>query len=135
MPRIRRTIRRKPVRVQLTPTSLSSRREPGTSTPAATMKAAELASPGTLISSSASSSALTTVTRGPLRRIVAPARSSMRSVWSRLRWRLGDRRRVIGGQRRQQDARLDLRACDGELVGDRVQPRAAHGQRREASVA
>ena len=47
IPRIRRRIRRKPVRVQLTPTSRISRREPGTSTPAATRKAAELGSPGT----------------------------------------------------------------------------------------
>ena len=35
MPRMRRTMRRKPVRVQFTPTSPISRREPGTSTPAA----------------------------------------------------------------------------------------------------
>ncbi len=85
MPRMRRTIRRKPVRVQLTPTSPISRREPGTSTPAATRKAAELGSPGTRTCSSSSSSALTTVTCRPLRWIATPARSSIRSVWSRLR--------------------------------------------------
>ena len=47
IPRIRRRIRMKPVRVQLTPTSASSSREPGTSTPAAIRNAAELGSPGT----------------------------------------------------------------------------------------
>ncbi len=85
IPRIRRTMRRKPVRVQLTPTSPSSRREPGTSTPAATMNAAELGSPGTRTRSSTSSSALTTVTWRPLRWMFTPARRSIRSVWSRLR--------------------------------------------------
>ena len=80
IPRMRRRMRKKPVRVQFTPTSPINRREPGTSTPAATMNAAELASPGTATPPSSSSSALTTVTWRPWRCTPAPARSSMRSV-------------------------------------------------------
>ena len=56
MPPIRWTIRRKPARVQLTPTPSSTRREPGTSTPAAIRNAALDMSPGTVIGSSSSSS-------------------------------------------------------------------------------
>ena len=41
---------------------------------------------------------------------------------------LADGRRAVGGERREQHARLDLSACDGQLVGDRVQARAADGQ-------
>ena len=48
-------------------------------------KAAELGSAGTATASSCSSSAFTAVTWRPLRWIETPARSSMRSVWSRLR--------------------------------------------------
>ena len=62
IPCIRRRMRRKPVRVQLTPTSPINRREWGTSTPAVIRKAAELASPGTRTLSSSSSSVFTTVT-------------------------------------------------------------------------
>ena len=58
---MRRAIRKKPVRVQLRPTSLTTTREPGTSVAAATMNAAEEGSPGTTISSSSSSSTCDTV--------------------------------------------------------------------------
>ena len=86
IPRMRRRMRRKPVRVQLTPTSRISRREPGTSTPAAIRNAAELGSPGTR-------TLLEQQLVGVGDRDVAcrcggcrrPARSSIRSVWSRLR--------------------------------------------------
>ena len=84
------------------------------------------ASPGTAIASSTSSSALTTVTWRPLRWIATPARSSIRSVWSRLRCGSRDGRGAVGGERGQQHARLDLGAGDGQLVGDRAQARAAH---------
>ncbi len=84
IPPIRSTIRRKPVRVQLTLTSSSTIREPGTSTAAATQKAALERSPGTAIDSSPSSSTRRTVTRPPSRSIGAPAAASIRSVWSRL---------------------------------------------------
>ena len=84
IPPMRSRIRRNPVRVRLTPTSRISSREPGTSTPAAIRKAAEDRSPGTDSSSSSSSSQLTTLTTAPSRRTVTPARTSMRSVWSRL---------------------------------------------------
>ena len=77
---MRRRMRRKPVRVQFTPTSAISRREPGTSTPATTMNAAELASPGTATLPRSSSSAFTTVTWRPWRCTPTPALSSMRSV-------------------------------------------------------
>ncbi len=85
IPRMRRTIRRKPVRVQLTPTSAISRREPGTSTPAATMNAAELGSPGTLTSLEQQLVGVDDRHARPLRWMATPARSSIRSVWSRLR--------------------------------------------------
>src|SRR5215207_5969149 len=51
---IRSAIRRKPVRVQLTLTSRSTTHEPGTSSAAATKKAAEERSPGTSTASSSS---------------------------------------------------------------------------------
>ncbi len=85
IPCIRIKIRRNPLRVQLTPTSRINRREPPTNTPAAIMNAAELGSPGTRTRSSTSSSVLVTVTERPLRWTLAPALSSIRSVWSRLR--------------------------------------------------
>ena len=49
--------------------------------------------------------------------------------------RLGHGRRAVGGQRREQHARLDLRAGDGQLVVDRAQarrraPSAARSARR-----
>ena len=46
--------------------------------------AADDRSPGTSTSSSSSSSQLTTATRAPSRVTVTPARTSIRSVWSRL---------------------------------------------------
>ncbi len=55
-PPIRWTIRRKPARVQLTPTPSSTRREPRTITPAAIRNAALDMSPGTVTGSSSSSS-------------------------------------------------------------------------------
>ena len=81
---MRSAIRRKPVRVQLSPTSSSTTREPGTSVAAATTKAAEEGSPGTTISSSSSSSTWETVSAAPSRSNGTRARRSRRSVWSRL---------------------------------------------------
>ena len=86
---IRSRIRKNPDRVQLVPTDSSSRLEPGTSTPAAIRNAADDGSPGTSISAISSSSTLPIVVRTPppgrdSRCTVAPARISMRSVWSRV---------------------------------------------------
>ena len=58
----------------------------------------------------------------------------MRSVWSRRGRGLDDGRRAVGDQAGEQHARLDLRAGDRQLVGDRAQARAVDGERREAAV-
>ncbi len=116
IPCIRRRIRRKPVRVQLTPTSRISSREPGTSTPAATRNAAELGSPGTPHAARArSSSALTTVTLAPVAvdRDARPQQHPLGVVAAALG--LADGRGAVGGQRREQHARLDLGARDRQL--------------------
>ena len=107
-----------------------SRREPGTSTPAAIKNAAEVGSPGTSTSSSTSSS---TLTHGHVRArrggSSTPARSSIRSVWSRLRRRLADRRRAVGGQRRRaarttSPARSPPAARSRSRAGARPRPRS-----------
>ena len=81
---MRSAMRKKPVRVQLRPTSLTTTREPGTRIAAATMNAADEGSAGTLIPSSSSSSTWDTVARSPSRSNGTRARRSSRSVWSRL---------------------------------------------------
>ena len=81
---MRSRIRKKPTRVQLAAMSSTTMREPGTSTAAATWKAALDGSPGTWIASSSSSSWLPTDTCRPSRRTSTPPRSRSRSVWSRL---------------------------------------------------
>ena len=70
---IRSRIRRKPARVQLTPTLSSTSRDPRTSTPAAIRNAAEDRSPGTSMRSSSSSSALPTTVA-----VTPPVRSASR---------------------------------------------------------
>ena len=72
------------MRVQLTPTSSSTSREPGTSSAAAAWNAIEEGSPGTWMSSTSSSSCGCTVTVAPSRSTRAPAWRSIRSVWSRV---------------------------------------------------
>ena len=47
---------------------------------------------------------------------------------------LADGGGAVGGEGGEQDARLDLGACDLELVGDGAQARAAHVQGREAPL-
>ena len=82
---IRSRIRRKPVRVQLTPTSRTTSREPFTSTPAAIMNAADDEVAG-------HDEALRVELVGARRptpsarraRTATPAPASIRSVWSRL---------------------------------------------------
>ena len=81
---MRWAMRRKPTRVQLTPTSSSTSREPGTSIAAAAWNAIEDGSPGTWMSSTSSSSCGCTVTVAPSRSTRAPACCSIRSVWSRV---------------------------------------------------
>ena len=77
-------IRRKPIRVQFTPTSRTSTRDPGTMTAAAIMNAADERSPGTVRLCASSASARARLTSAPERRTATPAPASMRSVWSRL---------------------------------------------------
>jgi hypothetical protein len=72
------------VRVQLSPTSHRTIRDPGTIAAAAAWKAADDGSAGTVISSSSSSSVALIRTVKPSRSNGARARASMRSVWSRL---------------------------------------------------
>jgi hypothetical protein len=82
---MRSAIRKKPVRVQFRPTSVTTTREPATSVAAATMNAADEGSPGTASTSpSSSSSTWRTVERRPSCSKGTRARRSSRSVWSRL---------------------------------------------------
>ena len=81
---MRWAMRRKPTRVQFTPTPSSTSREPGTSIAAAAWKAIDDGSPGTSMWSISSSSCGCTVTVAPSRSTRAPACSSIRSVWSRV---------------------------------------------------
>ena len=131
---MRSSTRAKPIRVQLVPMFVTRISAPGTIAAAASQNAAEDGSPGTCRCPPTSSSTGTTVTRRPLRWTAAPRRVSIRSVWSRLALRLGDRRRALGEEPGDEHARLHLRAGDGHVVGDRAQARAADGERREALV-
>ena len=135
MPCMRRTMRRKPVRVQLTPTSANQQARARHEHAGGDQEGRRARSPGTTTRSSTSSSALTTVTWRPLRWMSTPgAQQHALGVVAAARG-LADRRRAVGGERRQQHARLDLGARDRQLVGDRAQPRAAEPQRREAPLA
>ena len=85
---MRSAMRKKPVRVQLRPTSLTTTREPGTSVAAATMNAADEGSPGTVISSSSSSSTCATRSRAQpvaLERDARPAQHALGVVAARAR--------------------------------------------------
>ena len=153
---IRSRIRRNPARVQLTPTRSSTSREPRTSTPAAIRNAAEDRSPGTSTDRARARRCCRTVVRNPpprrrpSRATGAPARASIRSVWSRvgtgsitvvasvtspassthdLTWRArhrelvvdpGERRAVDGERREPALARLDPRAHQRQRLGDPV---------------
>ena len=81
---MRSAIRKNPVRVQLSPTSFTTTRDPLTRIAAATTNAADEGSPGTTMSSSSSSSTWATVMRPPSRSNGTRARLRKRSVWSRL---------------------------------------------------
>ena len=73
-----------PVRVGLTPTPVMVRCDWGTSSPAASRKAAEEMSPGTAMSSGVRGRlGRSLVVTRPSTRIGAPMAASMRSVWSR----------------------------------------------------
>ena len=76
---------------------------------------------GTVIRSSAISSVFPTVTRSPPGAYRNPGTQQHPLRVIAAEGRLGDRRRPVGGDRREQDARLDLRAGDVELVVDAVQ--------------
>ena len=81
---IRSAIRRKPVRVQFSPTSFTTTREPRTRIAAATMKAADDGSPGTRTPSISSSSTEAIFSRSPSCSNGTRAPRRKRSVWSRL---------------------------------------------------
>ena len=117
IPPIRSTIRRKPVRVQLTPTSRSSSREPRHEHAGGDQRTRPSSrSPGTSMRSSSSSSTLVTVTWRPLRWIVDAAGGEHPLGVVAAGTRLGDRRRAVGHQPGEQHARLDLRAGDRQVV-------------------
>ena len=84
-PPIRSRMRMKPTRVQLAAMPSITIREPGTSTAAATWKAADDGSPGHVqVAQLQLVLATQTPIRPPSRRMSTPQRSSSRSVWSRL---------------------------------------------------
>ena len=78
--------------------------------------AAEEKSPGTSISPSSSRSAGCIVTLFSRRVIVAPAASSMSSVWSRVGCGSTTVVSPFGVEPGEEDRRLDLRARDRQLV-------------------
>ena len=132
---IRSAMRKKPVRVQFRPTSSTTTREPGTSVAAATMKAADEGSPGTvdlvqleLVDLRDASSAARRARTG------TRARRSMRSVWSRL-GRALDRPSWSPSASIPAISTHDLTCALGhrQLVVDPGQLGAAHGERREAA--
>ena len=133
---MRSRIRRKPVRVQFTPTPRTSTRDPGTRRPTAIMNAAEERSPGT---ARRPNRARRCSARSPASRRGAPtpAPASIRSVWSRL----GAGSTTVSCRRqqpREQQAGLHLGACDRKLVliaaaagrdGERRQPASVASDR------
>ena len=88
------------------PTSRRVSSLPGTIRAAAMKKAAEEKSAGTGMSPDSSRSAGETVSSSPLRRILAPAAASIRSVWSRV-W-TGSRTVVSPSARSPASSRQDF---------------------------
>ena len=138
MPPIRSRIRRKPVRVQLTPQSAIEQARAGDEHAGGDQERrrgrvagdARRRSSGELVGAADAS------TRAPV--AVAARRrppASMPLGVVAARRGLDDRRRAVGQQPGEQHAGLDLRAGDRQLVVDRVQARAVDGERREAAVA
>ena len=115
-PPISRTVARKPVRLSFISTSRIVTREPGTISAAATRKAADEGSPGTVTSCAASRRPPSTVTvREPSRRsstaIAAPKPASISSVWSRVRTRSVTR--VVPGVLSAASSTADFTCADG----------------------
>ena len=132
---IRSAIRRKPVRVQLSPTSFTTTREPPTRVAAATMKAADDGSPGhdDLVELELVHLRHRDPRAVALERHARAAQQALGVVAARRR--LDDGRRARGHHPGDQHARLHLRARDRELVLDPGELGAAHREGREAAVA